>query len=673
MRGPLFVFLGFVLGLLFAPEGVARAQGADADSEAAAYAETLVERAHAMRLAERRVWLRLGHYRTKVWGTRSDADGPDFFLAPDGASNPSAELDATLRGFFKPPSYAAGRAPVHPICRFPARLAVLAEALEFERGRLRMPRCEKFEEFWKSAAPHSATLVFSSFFISNPASAFGHTFLRINRDVEPGKSKREELLDHGIDYSAHVDTTNALLYGLKGLLGLFPGTFNMYPYYYKVREYNDFESRDLWEYDLNLTRKQVLLLTAHIWELGSTYFNYYYIDENCSYHILTALEAALPDVDITSKLRSFVIPADTVRALTSHAGLVANVRYRPSLRHVFETRTSGMTGDDLALVSRLVDDVESPLPSNLDDARRIRVLDAAVDLNDIRWAKELVKETDTPGARRKQRLLERRAEVTQPSPDVQVPTPALDAPHLSHGSGRVTLASGALSPTQATPLVAGSAGAFRQRRTFYEFGWRAAGHDLTDPSPGQPDSSRLDFVGVTARYYPGRRSLKGLELTDLTLARIESLTPLDRFTLKATWKITAAAFRIRDRACAHDDCLVVGGIAGGGLALSFLNRHLITYAIAETGVMGSGALDGIEGSPFRLDVGPTGGFRLSIGESFRAVLAAHAGYLPLQDLTSTGYVEGTLRWRLARDVAIGVDARSEPRATSAQLSAALYY
>jgi hypothetical protein len=670
MRGSLYLFC---VALMCALTLTTREALADAVEDADAYAESLVARAHELRLSESKEWLRLGHYRRKALGLRSDADGPDFFLAADGKRDPAAELDASLRGFFRPPTFTTGKVPSHPLCRFPARLAWLVTKLSIDRSRLRMPRCEKFEEYWKNASPHSATLVFSSFFISNPASAFGHTFLRINRELEPGATKREELLDHGIDYSARVDTSNAFLYGVKGLLGMFPGTFNMYPYYYKVREYNDFESRDLWEYDLDLTRQQVVMLAAHVWELGSTHLDYYYVDENCSYHILTALEAAVPGIDVTSKLRDVVIPADTVRAVQAQPGLVARIRYRPSLRHLFEARVRGISTDDLAVVSALARNTETQLSPELDDEQKIRLLDAAIDWNDIVWAKELVKESDSPGARSKQRLLERRAAITKPSADVVVPVPWQSAPHLSHGSGRITLASGLHASSGGAPIVEGSQGALRDSRFFYELSWRAAGHDLADPAPGQPSTSRLDFGSVTARLYPARRSLEGLELVDLTLVRIESLNPLGRFALKPSWKVSVAGSRIRDRACADDDCMVFGGGVGGGGALRLFGERVLAYALAETQVVGSGALDGIRGSPVRVDVGPSAGLRLQLGEALRAVVYGRVGYLPLSELSSTGSIVGSLRLRLGQDLALGFDGRVEPRASSAQVSAAFYY
>ena len=71
-------------------------------------------------------------------------------------------------------------------------------------------------------------------------------------------------------------------FALKGLTGLYPGTLSSSPYYAKVREYSDMESRDVWEYRLNLTPDETRQLLRHAWEIGATRFDYWFFDENCS-------------------------------------------------------------------------------------------------------------------------------------------------------------------------------------------------------------------------------------------------------------------------------------------------------------------------------------------------------------------------------------------------------
>ena len=160
--------------------------------------------------------------------------------------------------------------------------------------------------------------------------------------------------------------------------------FRKIPFYYKVREYNDFESRDLWEYDLALRPDQLRMLVAHLWELGSTYFAYYYLSENCSYHILGVIEAADPNLNLISELSWPVLPADTVKALFRNPGLVRAVNYRPSNRTQFRQRVETLDPEELEMVSALMADPRRSFPKALSVQRRVKVLDTAIDLIDVR-------------------------------------------------------------------------------------------------------------------------------------------------------------------------------------------------------------------------------------------------------------------------------------------------
>jgi hypothetical protein len=82
-------------------------------------------RARAERLAERREWLDLGHYRPDLVGPgwTSLIDSPQFFTAANGKTDPAAELEATIAAFFAPPSAAPGRAASAVRLRRPLPLA----------------------------------------------------------------------------------------------------------------------------------------------------------------------------------------------------------------------------------------------------------------------------------------------------------------------------------------------------------------------------------------------------------------------------------------------------------------------------------------------------------------------------------------------------------------------
>ena len=79
----------------------------------------------------------------------------------------------------------------------------------------------------------------------------------------------------------------------KVCLGCFVEHLQTCPSYYKVREYNNAESRDLWEYELNVDQETVDMLIAHYGRLVLL-IDYWYLTENCSYHMFTLLEAANP-------------------------------------------------------------------------------------------------------------------------------------------------------------------------------------------------------------------------------------------------------------------------------------------------------------------------------------------------------------------------------------------
>ena len=420
------------------------------------YLDELIGASRRLGLSARPAWRKLVHSQS-TWsgGLESEADGPSFFLASDGKVSPSAELEATLRGFFSSVQCGAPKDVQHPIWQFPARLLWLTRELAIDRERLPHPACDRFAEFRQLLDAASLTLVFSSYYLNNPASAFGHTFLLVNSHRSQTGEDRE-LLDFAINFSATADTNNAVAYAVKGIVGAFPGEFTRVPYYLQVRKYNDFESRDLWLYDLALSPDEIDMLVAHIWELGSTWFDYYYMTENCSYHILGALEAAVPRLDFLAKTRVPVAPADTVKLVTETAGLVTRVRFRPAIRAQVAERVRDLHDTERELASALAADPAVPWPMQLPVERRAKVLDAATDVVDMRYAKELPFDLTGPGAQRKQHLLERRAELAVRSVELRCRCPTTSGP--SAVTARVASAWTPGSRPMATPAWASTRG-----------------------------------------------------------------------------------------------------------------------------------------------------------------------------------------------------------------------
>jgi hypothetical protein len=617
---------------------------ADADP----YVEGLVAEAHAKKLAETLAWHRLGHWRKGVFGGyESEADGKKLFLDKEGRTDPDAELTATLRGFFSTDTPADPND--HAICRFPARFLYLDGALSFDHARLPARACPRFAEFWKQLAPRGVTIVFSSYYLNNPSSAFGHTFLRFDKAPESADDERRDLLDYGIDYSATVDTGNPVIYAFKGLFGLFPGTFRMLPYYYKVREYGDFESRDLWEYRLDLSPLEVKMAAAHVWELGATYFDYYYLTENCSYHVLSVLEAAAPRLELLRHVRAPVVPIDTVKALYENDGLVRSLRYRPSIRSTFFGRIGKLDGSDQEIVKALAEDPAAPLPADVKPERQAILLDAAIDLVDFRFAKTLVKEhDDTPESRLKQHLLERRAELGVPSEDFTL-TPTEDQiPHLSHGASRASLGFGVSDV----------------HKGFTELRYRMALHDLADPRTGYPEFSQIEFFPVALRFTEQDHTVR---FEDASLVKITSVNPMSSFDYKPSWKLRVGATTVRDDGCA--ECAFGTVDFGSGVAVGRRVTGILTGDLAAFGPRFSG-----EGSArYRGALGPTGVFRVRFTDDFISLTEAKFQWFPLQAQKTSWLATSTLRWSYHHDLAIDLTGTKTPVSAEAVLSTMLYF
>jgi hypothetical protein len=618
----------------------------------AAHVAELLREAKAKGLHEHRAWLRLGHYRYSVLdGYTSEADGPTFFLAEEGKDDPQAELEATLRGFFGPQP--ADKALDHPVCRFPARFLWLDEQLGIDRKLLPVRRCPRLDEFMKLLRPTGISLIFSSYYLSSPASAFGHTFLRVHR---AGKEHEEtpDLLDYGVDYSATVDTGNALFYAVKGLLGLFRGDFHKVPYHYKVREYNDYESRDLWEYELELSPRELKMFTAHLWELGWTYFAYYYLSENCSYHILALVEVAKPESDLLQYVGWPVIPADTIKALYETPGMVRSVHYRPSNRTQFRQRMELLSADEVEAVSRLMNEPDAPLPSALSQGQRVKVLDTALDLIDIKMARDLPRardQIDSEGAETQQRLLERRAEIEVESSLPVFAPPFRRAPHAGHDTARIGLGSG-----------------YEQRRGWYHtLNYRLALHDMADPAPGFPDSAEIEFLPMTLRYYVESPTVT---LEQISAVRVKSLVPLDRFDSALSFKVDVGMQRTYDSGCL--DCPTGFAEVGGGVALAPFGSALLFYATSDARVYLPIEHSGLLGF-LRAGLGPSAGLRLRVSDDLALVTSGDFTFLPGQEPWYVWSADGKLRWQYSRNFALGAEGRLYPDSYSAQGMSYIYF
>ena len=166
--------------------------------------------------------------------------------------------------------------------------------------------------------------------MSNPASMYGHLLLKINENSK----LTNDLLDYSLNYGAIVpDNENPIVYVIKGVFGGYDAAYSDKQFYRHQHNYSDIELRDMWEYELKLTQDEVDFIIAHIWELLGKKFNYYFMDENCAFHVAKLLELVLDDVIINDK-SLWVLPSAVAKGLVKsqhqNQNLVNKITYIPS-------------------------------------------------------------------------------------------------------------------------------------------------------------------------------------------------------------------------------------------------------------------------------------------------------------------------------------------------------
>lgn len=460
------------------------------------YLQDLVNEAKENHLAEESHWYRLLRFKKTRWGNwESEVDNKRYFLDEEGKHNPEKELIATLYSFFTEDPIPEGLQ--HPQCYYPERYHWLKEKLKFDPNRLTEVSCERFE-VWKDALnPDSLSVVFSSYYMQAPASMFGHTLLKLNNKV----NENAELLDYGVNYAATPGDMDPVSYAYRGLTGGYPGSFAIFPYYLKVNEYNDMESRDLWEYKLKLKPEERERFLRHLWEMGRADFDYFFINENCSYHLMEILEVAMPELDISKKTGWIVAPGDTIKLYLAEDGLVISRKYRPSIYSKIKYKIFDMTEEERDTYWEMIRFEKAFLPEPKENFRMALVTDAVLDTYRYRYTNK----NEIPKQHKEyyDKLLVFRSKQNDeyiPNEPIPLSTP----PEAAHPVSRV-----------ATSFGTSSLG------NFAEFQYRIAYHDLLNVSKGHAPNSELAFFDTTVRTYENKKP----ELTSMSAVKVTSLNP----------------------------------------------------------------------------------------------------------------------------------------------------
>ncbi|MFK7606348.1 MULTISPECIES: DUF4105 domain-containing protein [unclassified Pseudomonas] len=581
------------------------------------YASPQLDNQRVQQLANDPFWISLGHYEAgKLSGWRSYVSDDKFFLAPDGAHHPDAELRATVEALYAPLSLG----DKHPQCVYPARTRWLKAQLNLTD--LPKADCAEFTQWFKDVAPHSTVMIFPAAYLNSPSSMFGHTLLRIDQaDVQSNKTA---LLSYAINFGAYIEgSDNSILYAWKGLAGGYPGLFALVPYQEKLSEYRSLENRDLWEYRLNLTPEETQRMVEHVWELKQIQFDYFFFDENCSYRLLELLQVARPGLQLTTQFPLTAIPTDTVKAV-KEAGLVESIEYRPSRERELLDRAKVLDPEEQQWVLQVSADqaqLQNPQFKALPKERQALIIDAAYRLERYR-ANGL--ERDTGRSQRSFELL--RAINQNPAPELKVEKPEL--PENGHES-------------RTWQLGAGS----RDDKAFAEYGLRMAYHDLNDNAPGFPLGAQIEILQLKLRQYEGNK----WQVQQLDLANIRSLTPRNELLKPWSWQVGGGLERVLGK---HGDENLVSHVNGGAGGTWQLGEDMLGFALGTVRVE--------HNNDFAAFVSPAAGFNTGV------LWRNPVGNLSLEakgDYFANGEIRRSLslnqQWEVSRNLGVRLSAQRE--------------
>ena len=571
----------------FAVSSLTSADGSAASS--AAY----VQKAGQLQLASAVTWQRLMYAGA---AGQSEVSYSGYFMAPEGRQNLQKELNANIQALFQ-----AAEADQSVRCRFPARSQWLIAQLQIPQQQLPRADCPELDSWFGKIKPYKATLIYATDFMGNPSSMFGHTLLRI----DPKDQQQLNLVSYAINYAATVASADSWSFAWKGLTGQYPGEYSLMPYYRKVKEYGDFESRDLWEYELNLTEAETRFLVQHIWEMRQVTFPYYFVSDNCAYRLLGLLDLVRPELNLTAQFNTASIPIETIKA-AAQQGLAAKMVYRPAL----ETQLLAQAKQHGNLLAKSAHQLAFSEPAQMAhqladhaEADRAKILEMAYD--DLYLHLTSRKAEGSFAQPRLRQLLVLRSQIPLEKQRQDAARPHAD-PSKGHHARNLSFKAGEV-----------------QGDSFIELGHRQAYHDLIDPQGGFRTGTQLMFLDGSIQYRNEQ-----FKLNHFDFLSVNSYNPVTPFKTPLTWGFNLGwqqeSLDSAGQFTAQDQHGVASLKMQAGYSWANSDRTHLCYAQMQTQIQGGKALE----QGWRAGAGPAAGCQNVWTDKMNTLVQAELPYWP---------------------------------------------
>jgi hypothetical protein len=295
------------------------------------------------KLSTNATWLKLLHFKD----SKSTVIDKSFFLADKGSISAKKELEATIEAYYKDFS----TEETYAQCRFPARYGWLSKHIDLKGYVPINAKCTKLKKWKLLQDVDSLSVVFVSGYLGNPASIFGHSFIKVNQ-----AKNKNDLFDTSISYGAMLPAKYGMPeYIFNGLTGGYDAAYTDKYYYNENVTYSNQEHRDMWEYRLALSDEKQKFFLFHAWELMGKKFQYFFLNRNCGYKVSEFLEL-LYDEKILGNEYTWYAPIETIYKLRDFGDkTISKVNYIPSKQQEIYAHYAGLTQKEKNLVEEVIE------------------------------------------------------------------------------------------------------------------------------------------------------------------------------------------------------------------------------------------------------------------------------------------------------------------------------
>lgn len=602
--------------------------------------EPFLEQVRARRLDTLPRWIALGRWEGRPGSWKGGIDGGYFYLDSAGQADPARELDATIRALaseadLSPFARDTTALRIHPRLKYRARTRFLRDQ-GMPDSLLAVVDTTRWMRWRDGVRPSRASLIYASSYLGNPASMFGHVLLRFDAQDRTGLKDR---LNYAITYGAGMPPGDPL-YVPKGLLGLYPGFITILPYYLSLQKYKYLESRDLWEYPLDLDSVQTEMLLEMVWESGAAWNRYYFFTENCATGLARLFDVLQPDSAWSDRFASPSMPPELVR-LFHDRGFAKDPVRRPSQLAWFLERRDALNSLERASLRKLVDGDWSDTARWTPD-QEVALLDAGIDY--LGWKRRNHPE-DSVFKLRLDSLLFRRAALQRPPSEVAFRRGIVKPPEQGHRPRRV---SGWIGRDPESRLVANLAG-------------RVAYHGLEERPDGYLDGSEVEAGSLDLSWVP-EDGLAAMRLRSLDIMRIRSVPVWDSWLRPWAWTVRMGA-----RPFGFEDMPWAGAEVGRGLALGSHHGRIYGLVSARIAVAPWDHWSDVA-------IGPQGTVGLLISRTHATLGAEFQVFEGYPTRKREAMASMLVRWTPGRDLDLGLRGRMDREArTDVQLGAGWHF